>query len=210
MKNYILLILCLLQILGSCRKDEPQNPILAGEFDTNFIFYQFATPLIVELKYDSATNYYSGTDSIDVNLDGNYDLIINQHLQIPHLTDHPTNKLFPYYKLTPKNSLEIALNIQAYPAGSGTYKTVGWIASLNQKDRIDNIANWSESTRFHYLWCNPPDIFVSYNGFWYDVTNPEMYIGMRMKIDSVYKYGWIKVDALSRENMAFLSYAIEK
>lgn len=210
MKNYILLILCLLQILGSCRKDEPQNPILAGEYDTNFIFYQFATPLIVELKYDSLTNYYSGTDSIDVNLDGNYDLIINEHLQVPHLTDNPTNKLFPYYKLTPKNSLEIALNIQAYPAGFGTYKTVGWIASLNQKDRIDNIANWSEPTKFQYLWCNPPDSFVSYNGFWYDVTNPEMYIGMRMKIDSGYEYGWIKVNALSRENMAFLSYAIEK
>jgi hypothetical protein len=60
------------------------------------------------------------------------------------------------------------------------------------------------------MWCNSSDSFVSYNGFWYEVTNTEMYIGLRMKINSDYKYGWIKVNALSREKITFLSYAIEK
>ena len=210
MKKYILLILSLLLILSSCREEKPQNPVMAGEYSTDFIFYQFYTPLTVELKYDSTTNYYSGTDSIDVNLDGNYDLIIKQHLQIPHLSDTPTNQLFPYCKLTPKNGLELAVNIQAYPAGFGTYKTVEWVDSINFQERIDEISDWSESSKSRYMWSNAPDSFVFYNGFWYEVTNSEMYIGLRMKINSDYKYGWIKVKVISREDMRFLSYALEK
>ena len=210
MKKYILHILSLLLILSSCRKEEPQNPVMAGEYDTNFIYYQFPTPLVVELKYDSATNYYSGTDSIDVNLDGAYDLIINQHLQIPQLTDIITYELFPYCKLTPKNGLELAVCIQSYPAGFGTYTTVDWVASINFRERIDEITDWSESSKFRFMWCNAPDPFVFYHGFWYEVTNAEMYIGLRMKTNSKYKLGWIKVNALSRENTSILSYAIEK
>jgi hypothetical protein len=133
MRKHIFYLSSLLLILGSCRKEEPRNPVMAGEYNTDFIFYQFPTPLAVELKYDSATNYYSGTDSIDINLDGNYDLIIGQHLQIPHLNDNPTNQLYPYCRLTPKNGLELAVNIQKYPGGLGSYKIVEWVDSLNYR-----------------------------------------------------------------------------
>ncbi len=210
MKKIILYLFTLQLILISCGKEEPHKLIMAGEYDSEFIFYHYSNPLKVDLRLDSTTNYYIGTDSIDINLDGDYDLMISQHLQIPHLVDAPTNHLFPYCRLTPINGLELAENTQAYPAGFGTYKTVEWVDSLNFKDRIDDISNWSESLKFRYMWCNPPDSFVNNFSCWYEVTNSEMYIGIRMKIDSDYKYGWIKVDATSREDMFFISYAIEK
>jgi len=197
-------------LLNSCLKDDDQNPIFAGVYDSNFIYHEYNPPLSVQLMLDSITNYYSGTDSIDINLDGNYDVIISQHLQIPNLTNSPTNQLYPYCRLTPKNRVEVAVNKQMYPAGFGTYETVNWIDSLYFKARIDEISGWAETSKFKYMWCIPPSSFVNYNGFWYNVIDPELYIGIRMKIDSDYKYGWIKVDATSRENMRFMSYAIEK
>jgi hypothetical protein len=60
------------------------------------------------------------------------------------------------------------------------------------------------------MWSNALNFSGSDNGRWYEVLNPEMYIGIRMKVHSDYKYGWIKVNATSRENIQFLSYAIEK
>lgn len=197
-------------MLSSCNKEDPQNPVMAGEHDTNFVFHQFPTPLSIDLQYDSLINYYSGIDSIDVNLDGSYDLIISQLLQIPHLTDFPTNKVFPHCNLTPKNGLELALNIRSYGAGFGYFETIKWVESIISQDRIDKISDWSTSVESQYMWSNALNSSGSDNGRWYQVLNPEMYIGLRMKIHSDYKYGWIKVDATSRENIQFLSYAIEK
>lgn len=194
----------------SCGKEEPQNPVMAGEYDTNFIFHQYSTPKSIDLQYDSVTNYYRGIDSIDVNLDGIYDLIIDQHLQIPHLTNIPTNKIFPYCKLTPINGLELATYLCSYAAGFGTFRKVEWVDSLSFQERIDEISDWSESSVSRYMWSNAPETLSTSTGFWYEVTNSELYIGLRMKENSKYNYGWIKVNALSREHLYILSYAIEK
>jgi hypothetical protein len=59
------------------------------------------------------------------------------------------------------------------------------------------------------MWAIPPVGTAPY-GPWYNLTNEEKYIGIRMKIGSRFKYGWIKMNVISREDMQFLSYAMEK
>ena len=210
MTKYFIFVIILNLAFSSCEKEEDHKPVTAGEYDTDFIFHEFSAPLSIVLIYDSLTNYYNGADSIDLNLDGNFDLKIDQQLQIPHLTDDPTNQLYPYCRLIPSNGLELAVNIQKYPGGLGSYRTVEWIESLNFQDRIDTISNWSEPNTFRYMWCYPLDSFVYTYGNWYEITNSETYIGFRMKVNTDYKYGWIKVNALSRKDIYFISYAIER
>lgn len=210
MKTIFVLAAVLSAIFCSCNTDE-RTPVFAGVYDSEFIYYEYPTPLQVELKLNSATNYYSGIDSIDINLDGEYDILIIQHLQIPHLNSEPTQDLFPYCRLLAMNGTEIAIKEMGYGVGHGYYNYVSWIDSLNLKTRIDNLSEWSMTNELRSMWFVPsPGSFLHNFGYWYEITNPEMYIGIRMKIGSDYKYGWIKVDATSRENMRFMSYAIEK
>lgn len=214
MKYQINFLFLFLILLNSCLNDYNQNSVFAGVYDSNFIYHEYTPPLQVKLMLDSITNFYSGTDSIDINLDGDYDIIISQHLQIPHLTSKPTNSLFPYCRLILNNGLEVATKELNYPAGQGSFIYMNWIDSLNLQTRIDNISDWSETSKRRDMWSvpliSPSYVHIDNYGFWYKVTNPELYIAIKMKNGSYYKYGWIKVDATKRENMRFVSYAIEK
>jgi hypothetical protein len=80
---------------------------------------------------------------------------------------------------------------------------------LNYETRIDNWHDWTENNVSQLMWAIPPVGTAPY-GPWYDLTNEEKYIGIKMKIDSKFKYGWIKIKVISREDMQFLSYALEK
>lgn len=197
-------------LLNSCKTDTNQSPVFTGEYDSNFIFHEFDPPLSIELKFNSLTDYYKGADSIDINLDEKFDLFIEQQMPIPIDSISPTNSKYPFFKLTPKNNLELAERYFVYPAGHGSIQKVTWIDTLSVQQRIDNLQYWSKTTEFRLMWGIPPSTFGTSFGFWYDVTKPEMYVGIRMKIGSDYKFGWIKVDATSKENMRFISYAIEK
>ena len=198
-------------LLNSCKTDTNQSPVFAGEYDSNFYFQEYSPPLQVELVLDSTTNYYSGKDSIDFNSDGEYDILIIQHLQIPHLNNEPTQDLFPYCRLKAMNGTEIATSEVGYSVGHGYYNYISFVDSINPKTRIDNLQEWSISNKLRNMWFVPsPGSFIHNFGFWYEVANPEMYVGIRMKIGSDYKYGWINIDATSKENMRFISYAIEK
>jgi hypothetical protein len=197
-------------LLNSCSNNDDQNPVFAGEYDSNFIFHEFNPSLSINLKFNKLTDYYEGADSIDINLDEKFDLFIEQQMPIPIDSISPTNSKYPFFKLTPKNSLELAERYFVYPAGHGYTQKVSWIDTLSVHQRINNIQYWSKTTEFRLMWGIPPSTFGTSFGFWYDVTKPELYVGIRMKNGSDYKYGWIKVDATSKENMLFMSYAIEK
>ena len=88
---------------------------------------------------------------------------------------------------------------------------------LKYQDRIDEIENWHYSNQLRHsptlgkllMWGAPPSLFWGSYGPWYKLTNSELYIGVRMKIDTEYKFGWIKVKVYSRESFEILSYAIE-
>jgi hypothetical protein len=210
MKTLFKSLLILLMTFPSCKKEDFREPISAGIYDTGFIYHEFSAPLKVKLTLDALTDNYKGTDSIDINLDGAYDLIISQRIHLPPPTGIPSWEQFPYYRLSLKNGLEVATKFESYPVGHGQYDDVNWVDSLNFETRIDNISEWSDTNMTYTMWAIPPiSAGVTY-GPWYSLTNVVKYIGIRMKIGSHYKYGWIKVNEISHEDMSFVSYALER
>ena len=211
MKTLLNYISIFLLFFYSCKKEESRVPVFAGIYDSTFTFHEFATPLKVNLKLDPLNNFYIGTDSLDINLDGNFDLIIKQRMYLDITKpNYYTYDTYPYCLLTFRNGVEFSKKIQYYIQGHGQYGTNVGIDTLNYKNRIDNISEWSGTVTNTAMWLDPSSSLVSSNGVWFYLTNAEKYIGIRMKIDSRYKFGWIKVKEISREDISFISYAIEK
>lgn len=209
MKTLSKCLLILLTFFYSCEKEESREPAFAGIFDVSFIYHEFSPPLKVELLLDASTDNYTGKDSIDINRDGVFDLIVNHRVHLPPESGTPSYEHFPYFSLTLKNGVQLATKVESYPVGHGQMDEVYWVDALNYGTRIDLWSDWAEKNAFQLMWAIPP-VGSAPHGPWYDFTNEEKYIGFRMKIDSRYKYGWIKVKVISRDDMQFLSFAFEK
>jgi hypothetical protein len=209
MKALLYYTFIVLLFLSSCSKEDTRHAVTAGIYDSSFTYHEFSSPLKVELSLDTSTDNYMGVDSIDINQDEVYDIIISHRIHLPPESGTPSYEHFPYFSLTLKNGLQVATKIQSYPVGHGQLNEIYWVDALNYETRIDVWPDWAEKNVFQLMWAIPPVGSAPY-GPWYDLANEEKYIGFRMKIDSRYKYGWIKVIVISREDMQFLSYAIEK
>ncbi len=210
MKTLILYFFIILLIFISCSKEDSGKIVLAGIYDSDLFYYEFSPPLKVELSLDTLTDNYIGEDSIDINQDGDYDVFISHRIHFPPESGTPSYEHFPYFKITLKNEVKVATKVQSYPVGHhGQYDDVHWVDALNYETRIDVWPEWAEKNVFQLMWAVPTAGTSPY-GPWYDLTNEEKYIGFRMKINSRYKYGWIKVKVISRDDMQFLSYALEK
>jgi len=202
-------IFIVLLFLSSCSKEDPRKAVIAGIYDASFIYHEFTPPCKVELTLDPLTDNYLGNDSIDLNQDGVCDLFISQRIHIPPPSGIPSWEQFPYCRLILRNGLEVATKIESYPVGMGQYDQVNWVNALNDEVRIIDISEWSGSDVVCTMWAIPPISAAVTYGPWYNPTNEIKYIGIKMKMDSRYKYGWIKVNEISRDNMQFLSYALE-
>lgn len=209
MKTLILYFFVILLIFSSCSKDDTGKAVIAGIYDSDLFYSEFSPPLKVELSLDTLTGNYIGEDSIDINQDGNFDVFISHRIHLPPESGTPSYDHFPYFRLTLKNDLQVATKLQSYPVGHGQLDDVNWVDTLSYKTRVDTWSDWSESNETRTMRAIPPVSTAPY-GPWYNLTNEEKYIGIRMKIDSQFKYGWIKVKVISRDDMQFLSYALEK
>ena len=217
MKAILFYILIILLFSYSCKKEEYRKPVIAGIYDSTFDLHEFSPPLKVNLKLDTLNNFYVGADSIDINLDGKFDLIIKQRLYLD--IKPPINYTYynyPFCSLKCKNGLECSEKFESYYQGQGSIGGATGIDALSYYNRIDNISNWSGiitdtlNTSIKAMWTDTHSLYSITNGYWFYLTNTEKYIGIRMKINSQYKYGWIRVNEISRENISFISYAFEK
>lgn len=223
MKSNIILIIIFcfgfLLFLSSCEKEEIENShiVYAGVIDEEMLYREFNPPLQVQLQTDSIKKIQFGSDSIDINLDGMFDLFINQRLYSEwndNLNQYDlTHFNYPYCNLSEKNYkniIEIASKKELiYSNNFKFYTDWHWVDTLYYKENINKNVEWQGS----YMWLvkaiqGLPDR-MSF-GTWYNLKNTEKYIGIRMKVNTVYKLGWIKVKVCSRDNFEILSYAIEK
>lgn len=192
--------------------DDPNNnklPVYAGIINESMLFTELNPPLSVNLEYNDESQYYAGADSLDINSDGSYDLIID--VGIPSIdTITVTPWLYPHTTLYYKNGLEVAVYTEYYPLGLGQYGKIDWVDTLKYKVRIDTFESWSEESIRNFMWVVPPAVIWGSNGCWYEPENAERYIGIRMKHDTLFNYGWIRVNEISNTELEFLSYAIEK
>lgn len=217
MKNqFKILYLLFFPAFFSCKSDDfNASVVLAGKYNSTYLYHEINPPLQIETELDSNSGFYLGTDSIDLNLDGNFDLIIN-------LKTHPNDTIykvggiysFPYCRLILKNGYELAIRNIGYSCHAGLCVEEPFIDALEFNTEISQYPKWSESVTKQTLWNIIPGNMEFPRGWWYYAENKEMYIGVRIKERALkksvyYKYGWIKVNALSLKNVSFISYAME-
>ncbi len=219
MKNCLqILWLIILTSFISCN-DEFQNTnvVLAGMYNSSYIYHEYLPPLAVKTELNITTGFYEGTDSIDLNLDGNFDLIISLRL-------HPNDTIYekggrhyyPTCRMDFKNGFEVAMKGIPYSCGHGICNHAPFIAALEYGSDVSHFPEWSESKTNQTLWSIWPDDFgfKMPGGWWSFVKSEDMYIGFRHKHNGpkntiYYYYGWIKVNALDHQNMTFTSCAME-
>jgi hypothetical protein len=143
-------------------------------------------------------------------MDGIFDLSFSIHtINTENVPSEIKYLIYPNYTLYFKNGIEVAERVETFSTKYNQDWTVYWVDTISLNRRIDKISRWSGGKTHISMYQDYPILYAS-SGCWSDLTNPIMFIGIRMKCNSRYKYGWIKVEALSRENISFLSYAIEK
>lgn len=217
MKNLLqILWLIILTSLISCNDEfKNTNVVLAGRHDSASIYHKYMPPLTVKTELNISTGFYEGSDSIDLNLDGSFDLIIIMRLH-PNDTMYERDRrlYYPTCRVDLKNGFEVAVKKMNYSCGHGYCNQTPFIAALEYSEDVSHFPEWSEAENNQTLWnIFPPH--VSYPGGWWSfVKSEEMYIGIRHKHNGAkntfyYYYGWVKVNAFDHQNMSFTSYAME-
>ena len=108
-------------------------------------YHEFNPPLKVKLEFNSSLNISYGIDSIDIDSDGNFDIVINQRTLFDYNPAYLiTGDNFPYCKLTFKDGLEVATKNEIYYIGLGQTNNVDWVDTIQYNSRIDNISDWAD------------------------------------------------------------------
>jgi hypothetical protein len=199
-------------LLYSCREEDSQNLVTVGDIGSNMNYVEINPPFTLELKFDSVKKQFTGSNSIDLDLDGSVDLIVSQRISLDSTIKYYNYDNFPYCWLTLKNGLEVATHKERYIIGHGDFDEVNWVDTLNVGDRVDKCPQWSDiSVKIIWtMWAIAPIPYAVSHGCWYHLSTPEKYIGIRIKVGSGYRQGWIKVHQTSCDKMSIVSYAIEK
>ncbi|WP_321342807.1 hypothetical protein [uncultured Draconibacterium sp.] len=203
------LFILIVSYLVSCNTDDA-TPLTAGEHDSAMIYREFAPPL--RLQFDSTQTYRYGADTIDINLDDVYDIVIAQRLPV-NLTanDNYTNDNYPYTRLVLNNGVEVATKIHNVPMPHDDSHVETWVDTLQINTPIDKNMDWMATNYFVNMWVvAPSNSFQGTTGTWYNITNEERFVGIRIKMSSGYKYGWLKIRQNTRDNIEIVSSAIEK
>ena len=210
MKNILRLSLsfCLLSLL-SCKKDTPLSPeipahIKAGNED-NMVYTEYGQPIaLIYTSHDSTVYSKFGNDSIDVDLDGVYDFILNS--KSPYQMEYNVPQSF-YYSLQPVSNIELAYTEEILVTKYGNFKDY-WVNGYNHNDHISKEDQvWRNTTT--YFWEFNPMLPSASKGPWFDGSHGTRYVGIRKKVNHQYKYGWVKINHVSRDEIYFVGYALE-
>ncbi|MGE5395514.1 MAG: hypothetical protein ACM3P1_12290 [Candidatus Saccharibacteria bacterium] len=213
MKAIFLYLTIILLFLLACNKeeDEPRTPVLAGVFNSSMNYKEWNPAFQVTLQHDGMRNMDYGKDSLDINQDGSYDVIISQNnLRFNSSANNNSIDIFPFYYLSLKNGLSIAVIKEPNFTVINQLSNAYWVDTIAYKTNLENITNWSDSYSNNLSYATPPTVFFGYDGPWYGLSNKEAYIAMRIHTSSRYRYGWIKVNVTSPEKVSIISYALEK
>lgn len=228
---YILILnILFLLILSSCKKDEIEeitSPVFAGVYNDSMLFHEINPPLQIKLETDTLQNIQYGIDSIDIDLNGSFDILVIQRIYLDWSDNFNRNYLeennFPFIGLRLKNGFDVAFKRMTFPTGLGTTNSVAMADTLPKNTRLDKLTDWQNSNSAYvnymgyynnaiWMWGAPPASYwlLGNYGPWYSLINRDMYIGIRKSNGNVYKLGWIKLKMNSRDKFAIMSYAIEK
>ena len=212
---FIINILFLL-ILSSCNKDEIEeitSTVFAGISNDSMFYHEFNPPWQITLQTDTLKDIKYGIDSIDINSDGKYDIVISQRIFLDWNDNYNRAYLeeynYPFTRLILRNGSEVATKRHKVAMPHDDSHVEIWVDTLSFNYPIYNEMDWSGSNLFYNMWCITSSMYQGTYGTWFRVKDEERFIGIRMKIQSDYKYGWIKIYQKSRDDIEILSYAIE-
>jgi len=209
--------LLILVLISSCKNEDyiNENTVFAGEVKSSYIYHEFSPVLIVKTKLDTLSGFSAGRDSIDLNLDGNFDMIINLFLH-PNDTAFKTGGkyFYPFCRLLFKNGFEVANKGFQYACGHGICNYAPFVDALEYDTDISHYPDWYSGDKEQTMWIITPAGSGYPPGWWYYAENKEMFVGIRQKHAGskksfYYNYGWIKLYFVSHHNMSFISYAME-
>jgi hypothetical protein len=211
MKTTTSQLFMLLLVLTACSDDKEaalHTTVSAGIINEGMFHHLFDPALQINYQYDSLGHFHYGADSIDLNFDGDFDILINQRVCPDNIPISVTN--YSYCSVTASNGWQLASKKESYPLGLSQWGTIFWVDTLLHKTRIDNLSEWSSSGESRWMWVNPPVPYEGTYGCWYSLTLTGHCIGIRLQGDQDFKYGWIKVFTIDRENYLFTEYAFEQ
>jgi hypothetical protein len=203
-------------ILSSCSKDEIEeitSTVFAGISNDSMFCHEFNPPWQITLQTDTLKNINYGIDSIDINSDSRYDIAISQRIFLDWNDNFNRAYLeeynYPFTRLIPRNGLEVAIKRHKVSMPHDNSHVETWVDTLSFNYPINNKMDWSGANSFYTMWCVTSSLYQGTYGTWFYVKEEERFIGIRMKMQSEYKFGWIKINQKSRNNLEILSYAIE-
>ncbi|MFT6746819.1 MAG: hypothetical protein ACJAZ2_001163 [Glaciecola sp.] len=180
--------------------------VFAGKYDSTFVKNDFIPSFELTMTWDSLNLYGAGYDSLDIDLDGTYDVYLKMSLvnydngQL--LSGYPNP--FPNCKITSSGEYEFSLYPEYYPIGMRQYRFDDLVDRLDYNERIDTLSKWGLEKA---MWQdNPGNPDNPASGDW-KIASSIYYIAVRK---SGTKYGWVEVDASNPENPKFVSCALQK
>lgn len=213
MKKRLFYLITLLSFFVSCN-DEDEIIVIVGEYDSTLLIQEFSPPLNANYNLDTITHFYNGLDSIDLDLDGDVDIFIKIKIPTDKSPEQEYNDYdYSYARLILTDKVEVIKTDASYNCGMGMCGTYAATKALDINSSIGKSPEWSGDKKTMPMWQVWENTMNSF-GPWYCIENEIKYIGIRVKSNDyssgIHKYGWIKVNCKSHDNMLIESCAIEK
>lgn len=202
---------CAAVVLASCSKKKNDKPVPiqvnAGIYNSSFHYMVWQPEKHIPITWDSLHLYGQGKDSIDLNLDGSYDLTVTlgtlNHDSI-HLLGGYMPDPFPHCYLTARNGFQMAFVKKSFYVGLGQTTQVYYVECFEYEEHINSSTDWRSAGR---LWHDNPGGGGTPPLSDWQTSGETRYIGLRM---NEFFYGWVKVDVSDPQDPIFLSMAIAR
>ncbi len=189
MKSKLFIILFLL-----CASYANAQYIIAGQHNANDYYYKYTPDNVVISIPAYQTSFYVHYFSLDVNNDGIMDFKFGL---IPPGTALGGDMDYCLISGLNNNKVALAYYDSCISLGGVYGQRYGMAYKFNYNDTINANANWDSlvylSYYYNMLGYNENYHFICGNRYGTDTA----YIGLRVQIDSLYTYGWIKIAGLT-------------
>jgi hypothetical protein len=210
---YILCSIIIPTLILSCEKTNTRKDVLknrevyAGQYDSSLIYHEFDPPWELAFVWDNENIYGLGKDSMDIDSDKDFDIMISAFIINPEKIDliDFSQSAYPSYSIELENNFSLAVCTELFPIGQGSVGTAEFVDTLNFGVRVDVLSAWSETLPFVDMWQSNPGFMAPSEGSWFHAGGIK-YIGL--KKDS--KHGWIEVDATDANHLKFTRFAVQK
>ena len=218
--RYLGFLIGVIFFLFSCEKKENEQKenivkesfVLAGIYDSSFYHKCFNPGFSIQLKQVGCWEMM-GKDSLDLNNDGKYDLILTDgelnNIPLENCCPQSSDStiivdcwpsFYQYFQIALADSFELLSDT----VNDNLYKiSTSFIDTLNVNDTINDVNRG---------FSNQPSYFYTYNkpltggyGKWINIKS-DKYVGFRFTIKGFKKYGWIRIEKIDKLIIKEIAY----